>query len=60
MIEAQARDDAGQIPGRRVYADLDGGPAQLDLLHDIFGLADGAEHAKAKAQQPGLLRLEIG
>src|SRR3546814_11558107 len=58
-VEAQARDDARQIGGRRIDPAIDLFPSKPRILHHIFSLAERAEHSIGQAHEPLTLALEI-
>src|SRR3546814_2691709 len=58
-VEAQARDDARQIGGRRIDPAIDLFPSKPSILHHIFSLAERAEHSIGQAHEPLTLALEI-
>src|SRR3546814_13711999 len=58
-VEAQARDDARQIGGRRSDPAIDLFPSKPSILHHIFSLAERAEHSIGQAHEPLTIALEI-
>src|SRR3546814_13984052 len=58
-VEAQARDVARQIGGRRIDPAIDLFPSKPSILHHIFSLAELAEHSIGQAPEPLTLALEL-